>query len=363
MSTGVRNREHGIARPLRVAWLAAAAGFLAFAIVYALSPSAPRLVHVGTLQAGTNPIMSDGMNIPWAVGGLRIERDGTKNDFPGTWPTTPVSSQRLWDTRTSWADLEPAQGQLNFARLDQFVTKAQDNGLHDVLMVLSGTPRWAASQVLSTDAAWIGPGSASMPVDLGAWRQFVSAVATRYKGRITAYEIGNEPNLKTFWNGTPDQWRQYVTAAAEVIRQVDPSATIAVNVGVVSRSKDVGRLTTWLKPIKSLASNHQVDAVTVHFYPYPGDVKNSTTILKKIIDTLKKEHWASVPRWITEINVRNGSGLRASEQVSDVPTLVRNAQKAGFDRLYWYAWTSLGPEDLIQFYAGEPGEQALQQLG
>jgi putative peptidoglycan lipid II flippase len=47
------------------------------------------------------------------------------------------------------------------------------------------------------------PGAASAPKDLAAWDEWVKAVVTRYKGRITSYQIWNEANLENFYNGTP----------------------------------------------------------------------------------------------------------------------------------------------------------------
>jgi hypothetical protein len=75
-----------------------------------------------------------GVHIPWAIGGDRIERDGTGINHPGEWPDFEVDAIRLWDTRTAWLNPE-----------------------------LWGTPVWAAQTLSGSDAAWLGPGSASPP--------------------------------------------------------------------------------------------------------------------------------------------------------------------------------------------------------
>ena len=204
------------------------------------------------------------------MGGERIRRDGTTGNDPGEWPAFPVQATRLWDARTTWLHLEPADDQWAWTTLDAHLAKAEREGVDDVTLVLASTPRWAATRVTPDDAPWLGPGSASPPRDIEQWREYVGTVAQRYAGRIDAYEIGNEPNLATFWNGTPAQYAELVTVAAREIRQADPDATIAVNAGLVRRPDDLPALATWLGPALRQAGSAAagtagagVDVVTV----------------------------------------------------------------------------------------------------
>jgi GH35 family endo-1,4-beta-xylanase len=311
---------------------------------------------------GHAQIQADGFNVPWAVGGPRIERDGSKIEYAGDWPTVHFSFQRLWDTRTAWLNLEPARDLWAFDHLDELIQKANDNGVTDVMLVLAGTPSWAASQTRSTDAAWMGPGSASMPANIEDWRSYVTTVATRYAGRVSSYEIGNEPNLVTYWNGTPEQWAQYVGTAVEAIQAADPMATVLVSGGLVRNRADIARLATWLKPIANLASDGRVDGVAVHFYPDATSMPSVALMLANVAVALDRCGWGDVSRWITEINVTGGADLSSADQVSSVSDLTAAAEKAGFQRLYWYAWTDLGPDDLMPFQPGSAGEEAVGAL-
>ena len=310
-------------------------------------PSAPEAAPAGFVT---------GLTIPWAVGGERIRRDGTKGNDPGEWPPFPVAATRLWDARTTWLHLEPADDQWSWTTLDAHLAKAEQEGVDDVTLVLGGTPRWAAVRTSPDDAPWLGPGSASPPRDLEQWREYVRTVAARYVGRIDAYEIGNEPNLATFWNGTPSQFAELVTVAAEEIRAADPQATVAVNAGLVRRPDDLTALATWLTPaVADLA-----DVVTVHVYPSVPQVGRVIDLLVATRQQLRAI--TDRPAWVTEVNVRDGSSLPPDEQqrvVADLPTAI---EAAGFDRAYWYAWTDLGPRRLIQFAPGSPGADALAAL-
>jgi hypothetical protein len=295
-----------------------------------------------------------GLTIPWAVGGERIRRDGSKGNDPGEWPAFPVEATRLWDARTTWLHLEPADDRWMWTTLDAHLAKAEREGVGTVTLVLASTPRWAARRTTPVDAPWLGPGSASPPRDMEQWREYVRTVAERYRGRIDGYEIGNEPNLATFWNGTPAEFAELVQVAAQEIRQADPDATIAVNAGLVRRADDLPDLATWLAPALEEAD---VDVVTVHVYPSVAQVGRVIDLL--VATRQELSGITDLPAWVTEMNVRDGSALPPVEQRAVVEDLPRAVEAAGFDRAYWYAWTDLGPENLIQFAPGTPGARAL----
>lgn len=312
---------------------------------------------------GTVPVAALGLNIPWAVGGERIERDGTLKVNGGDWPTVPFRALRLWDTRTAWLNLEPAQGQWEFGQLDALVGKAQANGISDITLVLGGTPQWAASSFQSTDASWMGPGSASMPASIEDWQDYVTTVVQRYAGKITSYEIGNEPNLLTFWSGSADQYTQLVTTAATAIRATDPSATILVNGGLVRSKYDIATLSKWLTPLAAAGVPAMVHAVSLHVYPTVALLGAPTRdLLTGMKGALSAGGWGSVPAWITEVNIRDGARLPAADQQAAVKDLGRQLLDAGFDRAYWYAWTDLGTDEMVQFQPGSGGSQALTEL-
>ena len=53
---------------------------------------------------------------------------------------------RLWDTGTTWANLEPERGKWNFSNLDSFVSTAERNNAK-ILYVFGMTPGWAAQDL------------------------------------------------------------------------------------------------------------------------------------------------------------------------------------------------------------------------
>ncbi len=147
--------------------------------------------------------------------------------FPST-ANVPIAGVRLWDTQTSWATTNTSSGVYDWTSLDFRVNQALTNKV-DVLYDFARTPAWAqcannnpqcgsADTTITCAYAMIpppegGPGECFPPNDLNKdgsgpnqhWIDWVTAVVTRYKGKISYYEIWNEPNNTAMWQGTNAQ--------------------------------------------------------------------------------------------------------------------------------------------------------------
>src|SRR5208337_3267733 len=120
--------------------------------------------------------------IPATYFGLHIHH--LDSLVPSPWPSMPVPAWRLWDAMVTWPDLEPNKGQWQFAKLDRYVSLAQQHGT-DILLPLGTCPTWAFAKPKSPSN--YSPGITVDPPNLDDWRTYVRKVVTRYKGRIQAY--------------------------------------------------------------------------------------------------------------------------------------------------------------------------------
>ena len=93
----------------------------------------------------------------------------------------------------AWREIEPTQDQFHWESADQIVAGAEFYGL-DLIVRLDQHPAWANAVDLSLNAP---------PDKLADYEDFVGRVAERYRGRIKAYIIWNEPNLAIEWGGQP----------------------------------------------------------------------------------------------------------------------------------------------------------------
>lgn len=278
---------------------------------------------------------------------------------------SPVGAVRLWDGGTSWGQVEVRRGKFDWSALDKSVETARSHGA-SVLYVLGSTPAWAASRTRAGD--YLNPGSTSMPKRLAYWREWVRAVAARYKGKIDAYQIWNEANLTTFWTGTPEQMALLTREAHRIIGKVDPRAT------VVSASTVPTRLTTafnrfFARYVAALKkAEWPVDVFAGQFYPVStGTPRDRALHIRQFRVTLDKAGAPRLPLWETEINYgiagpgpaypdQDITGWKAQAYVAQT---YLDSMRLGVQRSYWYRWTR-GPVDLlgIQMLQGEPGAVA-----
>ena len=123
--------------------------------------------------------------------------------------------------RFEWRYIEPhVKGKYDWGEPDRIV-EAIDKADLKVIARIDNQPKWTRD-----DESWPTPGP---PQKLSDWGDFMGAMAERYKGRIQAYEIWNEPNLAREWGNQPPNPREYVEmlkVAHKAIKKADPDALV-----------------------------------------------------------------------------------------------------------------------------------------
>ncbi len=117
-----------------------------------------------------------------------------------------------------WQDIEPAKGVYNWGILDQIADEAHRRGIR-VLFSVVAAPPWAADG---------GHGMPTNPNDLG---DFLQAMASRYRGKVQAYEVWNEENYAVENDGYvagPGRYVELLKVAYSRIKQADPNAIVVL---------------------------------------------------------------------------------------------------------------------------------------
>ncbi|MBI4769995.1 MAG: hypothetical protein HY784_06165 [Chloroflexi bacterium] len=97
----------------------------------------------------------------------------------------------------AWRDLEGGgKGQFDWYRADRIVSLAEAAGL-SLLVRLDHQPYWAQDPAVEE---WLPD---APPADSQDFGDYCYALASRYRGRIRAYEVWNEPNLARDWGNQP----------------------------------------------------------------------------------------------------------------------------------------------------------------
>ena len=275
----------------------------------------------------------------------RLEAEPGGTEAPTRWVDGTVGSLRLWDAGTRWADVAPRPGVWSFERMDAYVERAQAHGA-SVLYTLGSTPRWASAR--PDEPGPYGPGCAAEAVKLAHWEEYVMRVAERYRGRIQAYELWNEPQFSDyardrahpgFFTGSMANMVEMARAARRVLDRIDPAAVLATP-GFVNGPD---RLELFLR--SGGAETAQV--VAYHFY-----ARDARQFAQQIVDVravMRRCGVAGLPLWNTECGVEtheDGAALPEgiTRRLTPADAAVQLAQflllgAAGrLDRFYYYAW-------------------------
>lgn len=273
-------------------------------------------------------------------------------DFPGR-----LGGVRIWDNGVRWDQIEQQQGQYDWSRLDRIVANAKKAGATDITYVLGSTPEWAAQRI-DPVAFYYGGGTASDVKDLDYWRDWVRAVATRYKGQITSYQIWNEANLASFWAPQDaGNWKRMALltkVAADEIRAIDSRAKIASASSTVIQGKKFATESFFARYMKALVKRKvQLDAISVHLYPWttkgpgggtPVERLQGLELARQVTTRLGLQ---DVPIWDTEVNYGNRRDNGHPEEVFGPKVgaayLARtyiDSIRYGVTKVFWYAWDS-----------------------
>jgi len=126
-----------------------------------------------------------------------------------------------------WQEMELKPGEWNFTAADRIVDMVEAKRMYLVVR-LGETPHWALSDEQEARMSATNSHDAP-PDDLALFANYCGTLAERYAGRIRAYQIWNEPNLRREWGGLPPDPAAYVAllqACSQAIRAHDPQAIL-----------------------------------------------------------------------------------------------------------------------------------------
>jgi polysaccharide biosynthesis protein PslG len=194
-----------------------------------------------------------------------------------------------------WCSLEEnGPGQISTwyqDRLDSTVATAQSLGLK--LEVNFGCPpAWAG-----------GVGYNSWPVDASQVTRVTKYLATRYKGKVAAWEIWNEPDcIGGCPNGSPQQFVKVLKAGYQGVKAGDRNA-IVVSGGISGNNAE------WISRMYASGAKGYFDALAVHPYQDPPTAAPDAacenrvyrfTCLTLIRDQMVRNGDSAKPIWLTE---------------------------------------------------------------
>ncbi len=200
-------------------------------------------------------------NSLWSVGCETIERGFTVYDeykqFVGR---LGVGYARLM---SGWAKTETQKGVYDFEWLDTIVDDIVSQGVCPWMCICYANPIYK-NGLIDLDSPIF-----TDEETMQAWLAYVKEMVIRYKGKITMYEIWNEPNGG---NGKkyPMSYVNLFIRTAELIRELDPDVKIA-GMALAPLGSDMGYAEAVLRPIAERGKAHLMDYATYHPYRFNPD--------------------------------------------------------------------------------------------
>lgn len=179
--------------------------------------------------------------------------------------TADAEAKRLEDSAAGyareefeWNRIEPRKGYYDWAKFDQMVSVAEARNIK-IVGKLVYSADWASSAPAGTPAASV---RYYPPAQMSDWQDYVSHTVARYAGRVSAWEVWNEPNLDKYWAPSPDpvKYAAMLTTSYSVIKSLDPAAVVLV--GGLAGGFSEG----FMSAVKANGAGNSYDAIALHMY-------------------------------------------------------------------------------------------------
>jgi|GEM_PF-464822 len=251
-------------------------------------------------------------------------------------------------TTLRWSSVEPTDDNFTFDSLDEIVNEAESSGIA-LSFNVRAMSEWGTVSLPVLKGSYR---SSSMPKDLAEWREFLTTVASRYKGRDVdiSYEIENEVNAEAFWNGSIDDYVSLLEESYATIKSADPNAKVVASALACGITKNVeggsdAAITSFNSHLGKILDSGAFDVVSVHDYYFPDREVNGVTFQnyldnilgQMVVRGLDKEVWITETGYVskpTKVGSRTDPGS-LENQADWLEQAYAYADSVGVDRIFW----------------------------
>jgi polysaccharide biosynthesis protein PslG len=260
-----------------------------------------------------------------------------------------------------WFEIEPSKGRWAWGYHDALIQAAAENGIRILPVITSVRPDQKAAP---KPGVRITSSTTMPPKDPAEFARFAAAIVKRYgpagsfwadhpdvpKLPLTSWQIWNEPNLKAYWGGRPNQneYARLLVAAGSAIRAVDPEAEIVT--GGLPQSKLGIPMADYIGLLSRAAPAGAFDTVAIH--PYARSVDGVIASVVRARAKLDRAGRKDVALWVTEFGWATGGpgspftvgprtqGTFIAEAFERLAALAPELRLRG---IVYYAWRDVPP--------------------
>lgn len=227
-----------------------------------------------------------------------------------------------------WQTVEPIKGQLSFPERSRWVESATEKGINSLVVLTYGNTVYDFGKPAQADLDAGGARDCTLPVRDGnpettaddeyfdAYIRYVDFVSKSLAGKVSAYEIWNEPDIKYFntKDATAADYTEMLKAAYRTIKNNDPDVTVLG--GAIAFETD------FIDGMMKTGAGDYMDGLSVHYYLGKGaPEKRSRNRLDEYRDVLINYGFDKMPVWVTETGWANSN----VDEQTQAQYIIRNA--------------------------------------
>jgi hypothetical protein len=240
---------------------------------HAVEPAASPLAQVGGHFGLHGPTYSHrltaGDPLVWAEGEALLH---VLRDSGAGW-----ARQDFW-----WSLVEPQRGTYRWADFDRVVDAYHRHGIQ-------------LFAILCYSSAWSGGACPETDTERAAFAAYVRAMVGRYRGKVAAWEIWNEPNIQPFWSPRPDPalYAALLAAAYDAAKSADPDCVIVA--GALA-----GPDAEFLEGMYAHGAAGKFDVLSYHNYGQQLSMATEWPAVERLRAVMARHGDAEKPIWHTE---------------------------------------------------------------
>ncbi len=235
-----------------------------------------------------------------------------------------------------WSTVQKGPDTWDFSEFDSYLDAAEQHGIKVVALLVFD------NNAVETDEIGANRRNYIAPRDVPLFLEYIRRTVTRYRERVYAWELWNEPDLTRFWDGPRGEIYELIRKSAQTVRETHPGALLlgpamAGALGVYSAPHIEG--------LHAAGALQQVGHPTMHAYvSEPRSYYNEFFRVRNA--AAKYGHPGTL--WITELGDPDGGvypwrGSREHLAVHAIKAYTI-ATRVGIETLLWYCYRDAKPE-------------------
>lgn len=227
-----------------------------------------------------------------------------------------------------WRSVESVKGQLSLPESARWIESAAESGIKCLVILSFGNPVYDFAVPTQAELDAGGFWDCTLPVRDGnpettaddeyfdAYIRYVDFVTKAFAGKVEAYEIWNEPDIKGFntKDATAGDYTELLKTAYRIIKQNDPGVTVL--------GGSIAYRTDFIDGMMKAGAGEYMDGLSVHYYlGKNAPEKRARERLDGYRDVLVKYGYDKMPVWLTETGWANSN----VDEQTQAQYIVRNA--------------------------------------